>query len=215
VTGTAGTLTITQAPQTITFTSTPPSSPLLQGTYAVSTTGGGSGNPVILSIDASSATGACSLSGSTVQFTGIGTCVIDADQAGNADYLPATQTQQALSIGYAFSGFLPPLKNPPVINTGQSGRVYPVKWQLTDANGQYVSTAGPTTTIGYSATSCSAFTGQPTNPLQATSSGGTALRYDTTANQYVFNWATPGPGCYTLFVQLASGQVFDAYFNLS
>ena len=43
-------LTIGQAPQTITFTSTPPASPAHGSTYTVSATGGGSGNPVTFGI---------------------------------------------------------------------------------------------------------------------------------------------------------------------
>src|ERR1019366_752574 len=45
------------SPQTITFTSTQPSSPKVGDTYAASATGGGSSNPVTFSIDATSTSG--------------------------------------------------------------------------------------------------------------------------------------------------------------
>ncbi|MBS0556195.1 MAG: hypothetical protein JSR27_02145 [Proteobacteria bacterium] len=90
---------INPAGQSISFTSTPPTSPAIGGTYAVSATGGASGNAVTFSIDAASAAGACSISGNTVSFTGTGTCLIDADQAGNANYTAATRAQQTLTVG--------------------------------------------------------------------------------------------------------------------
>ena len=86
-------------PQSISFTSTPPTSAAVGGTpYTVTATGGGSGNPVVFSID-SSASSVCSISGSTVSFTAVGTCTIDANQAGNSTYSPAPQAQQSLSVG--------------------------------------------------------------------------------------------------------------------
>jgi hypothetical protein len=89
-------LTIGKAPQTIAFTSTAPSNATVSATYAVAATGGASGNPVTFST-----TSACTVSGSTVTFIGVGTCVIDANQAGNADYLTAAQVQQSVTVGKA------------------------------------------------------------------------------------------------------------------
>ena len=91
----------TTSPQTITFTSTAPTSAAVGGpTYNVTATGGGSGNPVVFTID-SSASSVCAISGSTVSFTGVGTCVIDANQAGNSSFDPAPQVQQSFAVGKA------------------------------------------------------------------------------------------------------------------
>src|SRR5581483_4111516 len=56
-----------------------------------------SGLAVSLSIDATSSA-VCSLAGSTVSFTAVGTCTIDANQAGNANYNAAAQAQQSFSV---------------------------------------------------------------------------------------------------------------------
>jgi hypothetical protein len=92
------TVEVVKASQTITFTSTPPSPAIFGGTYTPSATGGASGNPVTFSIDPSSGSGACSISAGTVSFTGVGLCVIDANQAGSANYVPAPEVQQSFSI---------------------------------------------------------------------------------------------------------------------
>ena len=86
--------------QAVTFTSTQPSDPAVADTYTVSATGGPSGNPVVITVDASSSS-VCSISGSTVHFNTAGTCMIDANQAGNADYNAAPQVQQSITVNSA------------------------------------------------------------------------------------------------------------------
>ena len=82
--------------QSISFTSQS-SSPAVGATYVVAARGGGSGDPVTFTIDSPSAS-VCSVSGATVTFNQPGTCVIDANQAGNDQYLPAPQAQQKITV---------------------------------------------------------------------------------------------------------------------
>ena len=90
--------TVGKGSQTITFTSTPPGAATVAGpTYAVTATST-SGLPVTFTIDASSAA-VCAIASGTVSFLGAGTCVIDADQAGNANFNPATTAQQSFTVG--------------------------------------------------------------------------------------------------------------------
>jgi hypothetical protein len=84
--------------QTISFTSTAPAAAVVAGAaYTVAGTAT-SGLPVAFTIDAS-ASSVCSISGSSVSFLGAGTCVINANQAGNANYSPAPQVQQSFTVG--------------------------------------------------------------------------------------------------------------------
>ena len=88
---------ITKHAQTISFSSTAPAKPPIGSKYTVEATAS-SGLPVSFSIDGSSTAGACSVSAGTVSFTGVGTCIIDANQAGNETYLPAPQQQQTVEV---------------------------------------------------------------------------------------------------------------------
>jgi Spherulation-specific family 4 len=87
------------AAQTITFANPGPG---VAGQSATLTaTGGGSGNPVVFSVDVSSGAGVCSVSGSngsTVNYLAAGTCVIDANQAGGDGYAAAPQVQQTITV---------------------------------------------------------------------------------------------------------------------
>lgn len=77
------------SPQTISFSSTPPAAALPGDSYAIAASAS-SGLAVVFSAAPASA-GVCTVSGSTVWVVGSGTCIVDADQPGNASYLPAPQ----------------------------------------------------------------------------------------------------------------------------
>ncbi len=85
--------------QAITFTGPTTLSYGVSGTLSAS--GGSSGQPLVFSVASTSGTEVCNVSGtdgSTVNSTGIGTCVIDVNQAGNDDYLSAPQVQESLTV---------------------------------------------------------------------------------------------------------------------
>jgi YVTN family beta-propeller protein len=83
-------------PQSISFTA--PASGSVGGSATLAATGGGSGNPVVFSVDSSSGAGVCTVSGDTVSYTAAGNCVVNANQAGNASYLAAPQVTQRIAV---------------------------------------------------------------------------------------------------------------------
>ena len=92
------TVVVTQAPQVINFTQ--PTSPVTYAaglTITLTATGGASSNAVVFTIDSTS-TASATVSGSTVTVTSAGNLVIDANQAGNADYSAAPQVQRTVVI---------------------------------------------------------------------------------------------------------------------
>jgi hypothetical protein len=147
----------------------------------------------------------------------LGTHVIRACYLGTDNYA-ASDGSLSYSVVYTFIGFLSPLNpDPTVVNMGNSGRTYPIKWQLKDGSNNYITTAVAGTTISVAKLVCSTLSSDPTDPMDyAADTGGSTLRYDSTANQYIYNWATPGTknACYRMTVTTPDGQLHVALFQL-
>jgi hypothetical protein len=104
------TASITVNPAAQTITGFNPASPVVFGAVPATLTasGGASGNPIVYAT--TSPASVCTVSGSTVTFTGVGTCNLTADQAGNASYSAAPQATASVVItqaAQAITGFSP------------------------------------------------------------------------------------------------------------
>ncbi len=102
-------------PQTINFTSTNPSPAPVGGPTYRPTATASSGLPVTFTLDSTS-TG-CTLSGGVVSFVSVGTCIIDANQAGNAAWAPAV-VQQSITITPGPNGMT---VSPSTVSAGSTG----------------------------------------------------------------------------------------------
>ncbi len=117
---------------------------------------------------------------------------------------------------YNFTGFLPPVENPPVMNAAKAGSTVPVKWQLTDGNGGYISDLSVVTGIELQGVPCSG--GTASNVIEeAMTSGSSGLHYDATANQFIYTLKTEksmAGNCYLLTLTLYGFNEYEAYFEL-
>jgi PKD repeat protein len=114
---------VVKGPQTISFTSTPPSPAVAGGpayTVAAATTSG-------LAVSFTSASpSVCSVSGATVSFLAAGTCTIQAEQAGDEAFFAASPVTQSFAVAAATPAPTPlpkaPLPKPtPTPDSGFAG----------------------------------------------------------------------------------------------
>ena len=58
---------------------------------------------IVFSVDASSGSGVCSLGddGVTLSYTGVGSCVVNADESGDATHTAATEVQDTITVSPA------------------------------------------------------------------------------------------------------------------
>jgi hypothetical protein len=138
----------TVASQTITFTTSAPSSAAYNSIFTVAATGGASGNPVTFT-----SSGACSNVGATYTITsGTGTCSVIANQAGNTSYSAAPQVTQSTTATKATSTTTITSNAP---NPSTVGQAVAVGVKVT-GNGTPTGNVTVTATLASSSVSCTA-----------------------------------------------------------
>ncbi|MBZ4039633.1 autotransporter domain-containing protein [Novilysobacter selenitireducens] len=185
------------AVQTITFTN-PGAQNFGTIPTLTATSSAGAGYPISFS---SSTTGVCTItSGGTLTFITAGTCTINADQAGDASYLPATQVSRSFIVN-------PVIPGAPTGVTAVAGNT-----QATVSFGVPASTGGSAIT-GYSVTANpgGATVSGASSPLTVTGlSNGVAYTFTVTADNVAgtgaasmaSNAVTPAPSLVTASVSL-------------
>ena len=93
----------------------------------------------------------CTISGTTVQVTGVGSCTVTAQQVGNDSYNAAPDVAESFRILYAAAGqacytdvghtILPPIKTDGT-SVWKQGRTVPAKFRVCDGAGNSVGTPG-------------------------------------------------------------------------
>ena len=141
------TITVSSGSQAITFSA--PKSGAAGQSATLTATGGGSGNPVVFTVDASSGSGVCIVSGangSTVNYLAPGSCVIDANQAAGNGYAAAPQVQQTITVSAGPAAQVAFTTQPA---GGANGAVWPIqpKVSVEDAYGNVVTSNSSAVTL--------------------------------------------------------------------
>ena len=128
------------------------------------------------------------------------------DYAKNA----ATKTV-TYSVHDPFGGFLPPVETGRMFKLGST---IPVKFQLRDAQGNFITDAGAT--ISMQKLSGSVLGGSVFEDSSGAANTGSLFRYDPTSNQYIFNLSTKGAtiGTWRITITMNYGATYFVEIGL-
>jgi hypothetical protein len=130
------------------------------------------------------------------------------DNAGNTASTSRGYDVQAWTL----KGFYAPVDMGGAYNVVKGGSTVPLKFEI--FAGDELTTTAAVKSFTTTRITCNGAAVQ--DPVEILSTGGTSLRYDTTAGQFIQNWKTPtGAGtCYSATMTAADGSSVTAFFKL-
>jgi hypothetical protein len=145
--------------------------------------------------------------------TMFGTATASATWAGDANHNGSTGRATFTVNPFHLGGFYQPVDMNGVLNTVKAGSTVPLKFELFSGSTELTSTSA-VKSFGVAPMSCS--TTAVTDDVEITTTGGTALRYDTTGGQFIQNWQTPktAGSCYQVTMTAVDGSTIKALFKL-
>jgi hypothetical protein len=180
-----------------------------------------------------------SVLGGSLVFAVTPTAGVISPNAGNYNIVPSGLTSSNYTINFVNGtlqvlqwtpgGFYQPIDMSPnapttiVWNTVKNGSTVPVKFEIfkiaNDPSTEKRSTSD-VKPLKYNEVNCGAASTSLTDEIETLATGGTVLRFDTTADQFVYNWQTPKGAtqvgkCYKVTMTSADGvSSLSAYFKL-
>jgi hypothetical protein len=149
----------------------------------------------------------------------VGTYTISATLApagvlGNYDV--TYKTSVFTIMAWTLTGFYQPVDMPSpsiVWNTVKNGSTVPLKFNVM-VGGVQRTDVGAVKSFAYYSVACNQTS--PTDDIELTSTGGTVLRYDATAGQFIQNWQTPklAGQCFGVVMTTLDASKLVAYFKL-
>jgi len=132
------------------------------------------------------------------------------DKSDNTAYKTMTYTV----LAWTLKGFYSPIDMNGVTNTVKGGSTVPMKFEVFVGSTELTTTSS-ISSIQTKIVNCSSLSDSE-DPVDALATGGTVLRYDTTAGQFIYNWQTPKSAgtCYVATVTTNDGSTISANFKL-
>ncbi|MBX6365467.1 MAG: PxKF domain-containing protein [Gemmatimonadetes bacterium] len=153
--------------------------------------------------------GNCTVSGYGTSVGGHTVTASAVDNAGNTGSASASYTV----LAWTLKGFFPPVKMD-ALNTVKAGSTVPLKFQVFAGPTELTST---TVVQSFQVLNAECDASVAEGPVDITTTGGTTLRYDPTAGQFVQNWQTAKAAagkCFKVVLTTQDGSQLSAVFKL-
>lgn len=133
--------------------------------------------------------------------------------ATNGAGLSDTKTLSYSVLKWTLKGFYAPVDMSGVWNTVKGGSTVPLKFEV--FSDHELTDTSVVASLKQQQVTCPG-TSAITDAIEVTSTGGTSLRYDTTAGQFIQNWQTPkvAGDCYVVTMTTQDGSKLQANFKL-
>jgi hypothetical protein len=131
----------------------------------------------------------------------------------NAGGLSDTDTVVVTVLAWRLNGFYQPVDMNGIVNIVKNGSTVPLKFEVFAGESELTDIAD---IKGFTYSQITCDTNAAVDEIETTATGGTSLRYDAAAGQFIYNWKTPrlAGSCYRVAMNAIDGSVLLAYFKL-